>query len=90
MTDSSKRRSANEWQQIIQDQQTSGLNQTQYCSSHNISLPSFYSWKNKLKKSEAQKDTGWLELPTELPSSPLSQWDMELELPGGVVLRMRH
>ena len=87
---------AEEWQQIIEQQLESGLSQKDFCQSRQISLSTFSNWKRKLKQvdntspsnAEPVSDLNWIELPAGLPASP-SQWHMELELPGGVVLRMR-
>ncbi len=91
-----------QWQQIVNQQLESGLNQKKFCQIHNISLATFSNWKRKLKDESAphsqtiqpqhdsQFDKEWIELPVDLPSTAKhSPWHMELELPGGVILRMR-
>ena len=91
-----------QWQQIINQQLKSDLNQKNFCQTHNISLATFSNWKRKLKEESAphsqivqlqpdsQSDKEWIELPVDLPSTAEhASWHMELELPGGVILRMR-
>ncbi len=95
-----------QWQQIINQQIESGLNQKKFCQTHNISLATFSNWKRKLKEaseshsqtvqpqpdshSEHLSDRQWIELPVDLPSTAEhTPWHLELELPGGVILRMR-
>ncbi|WP_252178431.1 transposase [Endozoicomonas sp. 4G] len=88
-----------QWQQIIDQQMASGLSQKAFCQTQNISLATFTNWKSRLK-SDAGIDSAnviqtsereWIELPNELNEPPASpDWHIELELPGGVILRMRH
>lgn len=91
------RPSPEQWQQIIDQQYESGLNQKAFCLSRNISLSTFTHWKRKLRKEQesafnlqVEPQSDWIELPTDTSSATASNdWHMELELPGGVVLRMR-
>ena len=86
--------SPEQWQQVIDQQQLSGMSQRAFCSTHNIGLSTFTHWKRKLRKdpvTAVEKNSepqDWVELPSAL--QPTSQaWHLELELPGGVTLRMR-
>ena len=91
------RHSAEQWLNIITQQIESGLTQKAFCQSHNISMTTFSNWKRKLntpstdpRTDEPNSHHDWIELPTELPQATDHQgWHMELELPGGVILRMR-
>lgn len=92
------RLSHEQWQQIIDQQIESGLSQKDFCQSHQISLATFSNWKRKLRNSlvsklaepESTDDQDWIAFPTGLPEPTSSlAWHMELELPGGVILRMR-
>lgn len=94
----SNRRSAAEWQILIGQQQESGISQKAFCELHNICLSTFTLWKRKLTQTavippsqQSLADPEWLELPANLDSAvpEKSKWDMELELPGGIILRMR-
>ena len=86
--------SPEQWQQVIDQQQASGMSQRAFCNTHNIGLSTFTHWKRKLRKapvSASEKSfepQEWVELPSSL--QPTSQaWHLELGLPGGVTLRMR-
>ena len=92
------RLSPEQWQQIIDQQIASGLSQKVFCQTQNISLATFTNWKRKLRgdtdidATDTIQASGqeWIELPTELSESAVSSnWHIELELPGGVTLRMR-
>jgi transposase-like protein len=93
------RLSPEQWQQIIDQQLESGLNQKDFCQSRHISLATFSNWKRKLKNDSptqlgepaSTNNQDWVAFPTVLPETSSSPaWNMELELPGGVILRMRH
>ena len=89
------RKSPGQWQQIINDQKISGLPQKAYCRQHGLSLATFCNWKKKLAHQEqqatipSQETNDWIEVSTDASPSQSNPWTMELELPGGVTLRMR-
>ena len=83
------RRSREEWQQLIQAQQDSGLNQAEFCTQRSISQKRFAHWKRRLQKTQIdQPDTHWLELPS-VPATSPSGWEIELDLGQGLRLRLR-
>ena len=89
------RRSETEWRQILQAFADSGLSAKTFCEHNHIAYGTFVRWRSKL--------SGQREAPTPDPSpsdwlpihltdaSPAREraWEIELELPGGVQLRMR-
>ena len=86
--------SAEQWQQVIDQQKTSGMSQRAFCNTHCIGLSTFTHWKRKPQKSpvttpkEIPEQQEWIELSSQ--SEATSQaWHLGLELPGGVTLRMR-
>ena len=89
----SPRRTKEQWSQIIQDQQDSSLTVAEYCKQNEIVISNFYAWKAKLKKTsephQASQDNNWLPLTFSSPQSVESNWHIELDLPGGVTLKMR-
>ena len=100
MTQPSKpftRLSSEQWQHIINEQLESGLSQKNFCQSRNISITTFTHWKRKLRgdsqntsSSDSKVQQDWIEMPLDLPQPvSTSDWHLELELPGGVILRMR-
>lgn len=84
------RRTRDQWQQLISNQQQSNLSQAAFCARQNISLASFSNWKRKLHNDSSRTDTipSWIELPA-LSSVSTSGWDMELDLGHGVCLRLK-
>ena len=91
------RRTPAQWQQIINDQVIGGLPQKAYCHQHGLSLATFCKWKKKLAGHQHVDDTrsvsptanDWLEVPTPENEPRDNRWNRELELPGGVTLRIR-
>lgn len=85
-----KRLTKEQWRTLIREQQQSALNQTEFCKSRGLCLATFHNWKKRLNitATPAQPDQ-WLELPVHTASSGDTPWDIELQLPGNVILRMR-
>ena len=88
-------RTVADWQQLLERQQTSGLPINQFCTQHQLTISNFYHWRNKLKTVElkeqpAKIETNNLWQPVEMtvPNSSAKNWNIELKLPGGVVLNM--
>ena len=86
--------SAEQWQQVIDQQKASGMSQRAFCNTHSIGLSTFTHWKRKLQKNpvttpkEIPQQQEWIELSSQ-PEATSRVWHLELELPGGVTLRMR-
>ena len=83
------RRSREEWQQLIEAQQESGLNPTEFCTQRSINQKRFAHWKRHLQKVQTdQADAQWLELPS-VPTTSSVGWEIELDLGQGLRLRLR-
>ena len=87
------RRCADEWHRLIAEQASSGLSQTVFCQRKGIALSSFSKWKSKLvtqppaRADAADQASPWIDL-SDLPGTA-SVWDIELDLGGGLCLRLR-
>ena len=83
------RRTQHQWQQFINEQPQSGLTVKDYCESKNITVSGYYLWRKKLADTPhpVDKPQEWLSLAPS-PSSESEQWQIELALPGDVILRM--
>ena len=96
-------RDAQTWWAIVQRQMESGLSQVAFCAAEGLSVSSLQNWKRKLVRegrfSEAPPAPAapWfaeLAVPVpgvepEAPGGPVPPaWQIELELGGGVVLRI--
>jgi len=87
------RRSAGDWREILERQQASGLSQAAFCQREGIALSTFARWKQRFD-ADARTDSepvagesGWVELPAVGLST--SAWMIELDLGGGVCLRLK-
>ena len=83
------RRTQQQWQQFINEQPQSGLTVKDYCASNKITVSGFYLWRKKLPGTTHPVDEPqeWLSLWPSV-SSESEPWQIELSLPGGVILRM--
>jgi hypothetical protein len=82
------KRTPEQWQQLLAEQADSGLTIKAFCEQKQLTLSNFYLWRKKLSGSDTLPAAdNWLSLPVTQPA-PAAQWQMELRLPGGVVLRM--
>ena len=87
-----KRLSKEQWQALISEQQNSTLTQSGFCQSRGLCLATFCNWKRKLNPPEnmiTDANPQWIELPVVDQTVSRQTWDIELELPGHVILRMR-
>jgi len=85
----STRRTHAQWQHLLADWQQSELSVADWCRQHGVSTASFYQWRKKLLPSSPESETSpWQALPP-VESTVAPEWQMELSLPGGAVLRIR-
>lgn len=81
------RRSRAEWAQIIERFDAGTDSVSAFCRSEGIGVGSFYQWRNTLQTSQAPAPR-FIELEAPFASPPV-QWQVELDLGDGVVLRLR-
>jgi transposase-like protein len=91
-----RHRTAREWEAVFAAQARSGLSLKAYCQRHGITLSAFYNARSRL-----QSKAGSLVPPPDAPTEFIGisvdamlaavppQWDVELALGEGVVLRIR-
>ena len=92
-------RTSEQWQQIFKQHAASGLQIALFCKQQKLNPSSFYAWRKRLanhslctpvaKKPIIAINTqdDWVNIvPEKVAPSP--NWDIELALPNGVVLRM--
>lgn len=84
-------RDAVAWQRIISEHQASGLSQRAFCEAQGIGLSTLQRWRQALKHSgsraPARVAAPFIALQREAVAP--SGWALELELGGGVTLRLR-
>jgi len=86
------RRTPEQWQQLIEQQATSGLTQKAFCHQHDIRPATFGYWKRKLSAApptDQKSESSWLDLSAlTIAGEQSSTWMIELDLGNGVVLRL--
>lgn len=89
------RRSAAQWREIVQQFVDSGLSATAFCKRNELAYGTFIRWRHELSLhkealSPDKPSADWLPIDLTDPiDGPERTWEIELELPGGVQLRMR-
>lgn len=85
-----------DWQAILTDQASSGLSIKEYCSLNQIASSNFYTARSKYGMGDpsvsVNSTSDWVSLhkpPTQTDDTPAEQWKFELDLPGGIILRMQ-
>jgi transposase-like protein len=92
-------RTSEQWQQIFEQHASSGLQIAAFCKQQKLNTSSFYAWRKRLENntlcttvtdkqgiSENNQDD-WVNV-TQEQAMPSPNWDVELALPNGIVLRM--
>lgn len=81
------RRTADQWETLINDQHESGLSAPEFCKQHTIGYASFCQWRKRLTdQSPPPASFVALEPPMQLPAQ--SPWAVELQIGPDVVLRI--
>lgn len=79
-----ERRSDEEWERLVREQLSSGESQKKFCEGRGLSVASFRWRKMKLKRIPAP----FVEVAVPEEEEAVTNWNAELELPGGVRFRM--
>ena len=80
------RRTRQQWQNLVDDQATSNLSARQYCDQHQLNYQLFCK---RRKQSSERAPAPLIDL-SSLVGEPANQiWDIELELGGGMALRLK-
>lgn len=86
----SRRRTVEEWTQLMMAYEESGLDQRQFCQQHGLGYSTFGKWKKRLSAATHRPESDLIELmPTETETETSLLWEVELTLGSGMVLRVR-
>ena len=88
-----ERKSPEQWEALVSDQQASQLSAPEYCKQNHIAYASFSKWRTKLKNAanteESKIAVPFVELTApEKTVEPTTRWHIELDLAPGVQLRI--
>ncbi len=75
------------WRQLIDEWSGSGLGQREFCDQHGVGYSTFCKWKKRILSERSSPVPALIEITP--PSERVADWDVELELGTGVVLRLR-
>jgi putative transposase len=78
-------RTRSDWEALIRKFEQGGISRQRFCADAAIAVSTFDYWRRKFRR-EDPAAAGFIELP---PMSSRSDWDVELDLGGSVVLRLR-
>jgi hypothetical protein len=78
------RRDVAEWREVLERFERSGLSRQAFCRREGIARTSLENWQRKLRSGAVP---GFVELTS--PQGKPEGWAVEVELPNGVVLRVR-
>ena len=81
-------RSPKQWQQLIEKFEPTRQTIEVFCKTHGIATFSFYKWRASISAVEPSSTPLFVPLTTQQPSYQPQQWDIELELGHGLVLRI--
>ena len=84
-----RRRTANEWEKLFSRFEQGVQTRKNFCLSQGVSLSTFDLWRRKLRGKTAQHDESMFVEVSQAEPTGASLWDVELELGGGVILRVR-
>jgi hypothetical protein len=85
------RRSRQQWQQIIEQFESTDVSVSAFCRQHSLSYPSFLKWRTLLQDEVNQTAMGFVEIVPELNADTptgSSGWAVELSLGNNIVLRI--
>lgn len=84
------RRSEQEWRAVMAQFARSGLGSEVFCAREGIAPSTFWGWRSRLQRGgqakAASPGSPFVEL---VPGTPSREFDIELDLGRGVVLRLR-
>jgi len=86
-------RTQEQWKALLEEFNTSGLTRAAFCKKHRIATSSLYRWQQLF---EHASDANFIDVTEPLANAPKSHpapvrdndWQVELELGGGLVLRL--
>ena len=90
LADGRVRRIAAEWRQVFERFEASGLSVLAFCQRERIPRGSFVRWQQRVQApGPERRPFVELSVPSRAMDSSLAPGEMELSLPGGVILRWK-
>ena len=87
-----QRLSREEWSQLMHEYEEGEESQADFCERRGLSISTFHSWRARLRQKESHElsvsSSPFIEV-MRSGDSPPGHWDVELDLGGDTVLRLR-
>ena len=84
------RKTADEWKDVVQNYEQSGLSQAEFCRRHQICFPTFYYWKKKFTAQQAQiVDAQFVEVPQKQVKEFFPSKTTQLSEKIGIIVHIR-
>lgn len=80
------RRGATEWAGILKRLAASNTTQAEFCRSQGLSVTSLQKWARRLK---APARSAFVELTPSVKPTEDSAWQIEVQLPAGILIRLK-
>jgi hypothetical protein len=80
------RRDPTEWARILKRLETSKMIQAEFCRSQGLSVTTLQKWARRLKPASR---SAFVELSPSVTTVDASTWQIEVQLPAGVSIRLR-
>ena len=86
----SSRRTSAQWEQIVEQSETTALSLRAFCTEIGVPLQSLYYWRSKLRGSAPRRPSGFMELKAvNVPATPPpAEGAIELRLTNGRIVRV--
>ena len=82
-------RSVEQWQSLVDDHARSGLSQSEFCRQHGLTQSALFNWRRRLAAPARKPQLASPFIEISPPVANTQHWDVELELGGGRILRVR-
>ncbi|PID80820.1 IS66 family insertion sequence hypothetical protein [bacterium DOLZORAL124_64_63] len=82
------RRTADQWQALIQQHDQSPLSTAEFCRKKGLTLSSFYHWRGKLR--QKIQPNNFIEVTPPADTDRDHSWSLEVDLPNGGHLSLRY
>ena len=79
------------WRKLVEGQARSGVSVRDWCDQHGVSAPSYYFWRRELaRRKEQQRGEASPQIVSVEVTPPVagSHCDLEIELPGRILVRV--
>lgn len=83
------KKSRAEWETEVERQSLSGLSQAAYAKREGLNLSTFQYWRQKLKREESARSSKGAFVEVPMLMNKVGRSEIELELPHGIVLRVK-